>query len=96
MDAGAGAALTAEDWGAFCARLTDALAGALPGAAAHALMAVSPRPGWVEGVAPASASASAALVALAPTPAGPAVILTRRASGLRRHADQVSFPGCRL
>ncbi len=83
-------------WDAFGATLAAALRGPLPGAAAHAGMAVLPRPGWVPGAPPPGATPSAALVALAPSGAGPAVVLTRRAAGLRRHADQISFPGGRL
>jgi len=39
---------------------------------------------------------AAVLMALAEGAAGPEVVLTRRAAGLRHHAGQVAFPGGRL
>ena len=39
---------------------------------------------------------AAVLMALAEGPAGPEVVLTRRAAGLRHHAGQVAFPGGRI
>ena len=40
-----------------------------------------------------SGRASAVLIALAETPAGPAVLLIERAADMRKHAGQVAFPG---
>lgn len=86
----------AEGWASFAEGVARALAGPLPGPRAHLRMAVAPRPGWVPGLRPPDAIPGAALVALAPGAEGPAVILTKRASGLRRHGGQVSFPGGRV
>jgi 8-oxo-dGTP pyrophosphatase MutT (NUDIX family) len=40
-----------------------------------------------------SGRASAVLITLTETPAGPGVVLIQRSAGLRRHAGQVAFPG---
>jgi 8-oxo-dGTP pyrophosphatase MutT (NUDIX family) len=50
------------------------------------------------GVAPAPAALrpAAVLVALQPGPAGPEVVLTRRAATLRHHPGQIALPGGKL
>lgn len=49
--------------------------------------------GWRAGHFPEDARAAAALLLIYPGPSGPAVPLTVRASGLARHAGQISLPG---
>ena len=70
------------------------LAGTLPGADAHVRFAPVPqRPGWKPGYLPADARAAAGLLLIYPAPQGLSIPLTVRASGLRRHAGQISLPG---
>jgi len=51
------------------------------------------RTGWAAGVFPEDARVAAALLLLYPGADGPAIALTVRASGLARHAGQISLPG---
>jgi len=70
------------------------LAGTLPGVQAQLRFAPSPiRPGWRAGHFPADTRTAAALLLLYPRDRDVAVPLTVRASGLARHAGQVSLPG---
>jgi 8-oxo-dGTP pyrophosphatase MutT (NUDIX family) len=76
------------------ARLRDRLAGTLPGIDAQLRFAPAPpRSGWKPGHYPTDARIAAALVLLYPGAAGISLPLTVRASGLRRHAGQISLPG---
>jgi 8-oxo-dGTP pyrophosphatase MutT (NUDIX family) len=70
------------------------LADTLPGVEAQMRFApVPPRDGWRAGYFPENTRTAAALVLLYPGDEGPAVPLTVRASGLARHAGQISLPG---
>ena len=70
------------------------LAGTLPGVDAQLRFAPSPvRNGWVAGHFPPHARAAAALLLLYPLDGGVGMPLTVRASGLARHAGQISLPG---
>jgi 8-oxo-dGTP pyrophosphatase MutT (NUDIX family) len=70
------------------------LAETLPGVDAHMRFAPAPgRTGWRAGHYPEDARAAAALLLIYPGDDGPFVPLTVRASGLARHAGQVSLPG---
>ena len=70
------------------------LAETLPGVEAHMRFAPAPvRSGWRAGVYPEDARIAAALLLVYPGEAGAFVPLTVRASGLARHAGQVSLPG---
>ena len=70
------------------------LADTLPGVDAQMRFAPAPpRVGWKAGHFPENARTAAALLLLYPGDAGPAVPLTVRASGLARHAGQISLPG---
>lgn len=70
------------------------LAGTLPGIEAQARFAPYQfRPGWDPADFVASSRTAAALLLLYPHASGAAVPLTVRASGLARHAGQVSLPG---
>ena len=51
------------------------------------------RTGWKAGHFPEDARIAAALLLIYNGPAGPALALTVRASGLTRHAGQISLPG---
>jgi 8-oxo-dGTP pyrophosphatase MutT (NUDIX family) len=74
--------------------LRDRLAGTLPGLDAQLrFMPTPPRSGWKPGEFPSDARLAAGLLLLYPGEHGPSVPLTVRASGLRRHAGQVSLPG---
>jgi 8-oxo-dGTP pyrophosphatase MutT (NUDIX family) len=74
--------------------LRERLAGTLPGIEAQMRFAPWPsRPGWQLGQFPADARVAAALVLLYPGASGVAMPLTVRASGLARHAGQISLPG---
>ncbi|MCA1561504.1 MAG: CoA pyrophosphatase [Acidobacteria bacterium] len=74
--------------------LRERLAGSLPGVEAQLRFAPTPgRKGWLPGHFPHDARVAAALVLLYPAPDGVAVPLTVRASGLARHAGQISLPG---
>jgi 8-oxo-dGTP pyrophosphatase MutT (NUDIX family) len=74
--------------------LRERLAGTLPGLEAQLrFMPTPPRTGWKPGEFPSDARIAAGLLLLYPGPHGPSVPLTVRASGLRRHAGQVSLPG---
>jgi 8-oxo-dGTP pyrophosphatase MutT (NUDIX family) len=76
------------------AALRTRLAGTLPGVEAQLRFAPNPvRSGWVAGRFPADARAAAALIMLYPADGGIAIPLTVRASGLARHAGQISLPG---
>jgi len=70
------------------------LAETLPGVEAQMRFAPAPaRSGWVAGHYPEDARVAAALLLVYPAGDGPAVPLTVRASGLARHAGQISLPG---
>ena len=70
------------------------LAETLPGLDAQMRFAPAPpRTGWKAGHYPEDARVAAALLLIYPGPGGPAVPLTVRASGLARHAGQISLPG---
>jgi 8-oxo-dGTP pyrophosphatase MutT (NUDIX family) len=75
--------------------LRTRLAGTLPGVEAQLRFVPNPvRSGWVAGHFPADTRAAAALLLLYPCDDGRvAVPLTVRASGLARHAGQISLPG---
>lgn len=70
------------------------LAETLPGVEAQMRFAPAPaRTGWKAGVFPEDARVAAALLLVYQGADGPAVPLTVRASGLTRHAGQISLPG---
>jgi 8-oxo-dGTP pyrophosphatase MutT (NUDIX family) len=70
------------------------LAETLPGVEAQMRFAPAPpRAGWQVGHLPDDARVAAALLLMYPGAAGPAIPLTVRASGLARHAGQISLPG---
>ncbi len=70
------------------------LAETLPGVDAQMRFApVTPRAGWRPGHYPEDARVAAALLLIYPGSRGPAIPLTVRASGLARHAGQISLPG---
>lgn len=70
------------------------LAGTLPGIDAQMRFAPAPpRPGWQPGHFPPDTRTAAALLLVYPGDSGPAMPLTVRASGLARHAGQISLPG---
>ena len=70
------------------------LAETLPGVEAQMRFAPAPpRAGWAAGHFPEDARVAAALLLVYEAADGPAVPLTVRASGLARHAGQVSLPG---
>lgn len=74
--------------------LRDRLAGTLPGLEAQRrFMPKPPRTGWKPGEFPSDARIAAGLLLLYPGSQGPSIPLTVRASGLRRHAGQISLPG---
>jgi 8-oxo-dGTP pyrophosphatase MutT (NUDIX family) len=74
--------------------LRGRLAGTLPGLEAQLrFMPTPPRAGWKPGEFPADARTAAGLLLLYPGERGPSIPLTVRASGLRRHAGQISLPG---
>jgi 8-oxo-dGTP pyrophosphatase MutT (NUDIX family) len=87
-------AVTVDTLHATEAALKERLAGTLPGIDAQMRFAPSPiRPGWQPGRFPSEARAAAALILLYPAGDSVAVPLTVRASGLPRHAGQISLPG---
>ncbi|HEY0873928.1 MAG TPA: CoA pyrophosphatase, partial [Vicinamibacterales bacterium] len=70
------------------------LAETLPGIEAQMRFApVAPRSGWRPGHYPDDARQAAALLLVYPGERGPSIPLTVRASGLTRHAGQISLPG---
>jgi len=70
------------------------LAETLPGVEAQMRFAPAPqRAGWRAGHFPDDARIAAALLLVYPGADGPAIALTVRASGLARHAGQISLPG---
>ena len=74
--------------------LRDRLAGTLPGLEAQLrFMPTPPRTGWKPGEFPSDARIAAGLLLLYPGERGASIALTVRASGLRRHAGQISLPG---
>jgi 8-oxo-dGTP pyrophosphatase MutT (NUDIX family) len=74
--------------------LRERLAGTLPGAAAQLRFAPSPRrPDWRPGQPGENTRTAAVLLLLYPFEGGVALPLTVRASGLARHAGQISLPG---
>ena len=76
------------------ALLRRRLAGTLPGLEAQLRFAPVPRhPGWRPGHLPDDARIAAALLLIYPHGDGVAIPLTVRASGLARHAGQISLPG---
>lgn len=74
--------------------LRERLAGTLPGLEAQLrFMPTPPRTGWKPGEFPSDARLAAGLLLLYPGERGASIALTVRASGLSRHAGQVSLPG---
>jgi 8-oxo-dGTP pyrophosphatase MutT (NUDIX family) len=74
--------------------LRQRLAETLPGVQAQLRFAPSPtRPGWRPGHFPEDSRTAAGLVLLYPRDHDVAIPLTVRATGLARHAGQVSLPG---
>jgi 8-oxo-dGTP pyrophosphatase MutT (NUDIX family) len=74
--------------------LRERLAGTLPGVQAHLRFAPTPmRPGWRVGHYPEDTRTAAALLLLYPLEGDVALPLTVRATGLARHAGQISLPG---
>jgi 8-oxo-dGTP pyrophosphatase MutT (NUDIX family) len=74
--------------------LRERLAGTLPGLDAQLrFMPTPPRTGWKPGEFPSDARLAAGLLLLYPGAQGPSIPLTVRASGLKRHAGQISLPG---
>ena len=74
--------------------LRERLAGTLPGLEAQLrFMPTPPRHGWKPGEFPSDARIAAGLLLLYPGRSGASIPLTVRASGLRRHAGQISLPG---
>jgi 8-oxo-dGTP pyrophosphatase MutT (NUDIX family) len=74
--------------------LRERLAGTLPGLQAQLrFMPTPPLTGWKPGDFPSDARIAAGLLLLYPGERGASIPLTVRASGLRRHAGQISFPG---
>ncbi len=74
--------------------LRERLAGTLPGVQAQLRFAPSPvRNGWRAGHFPGDTRIAAALLLLYPREHDVAIPLTVRATGLPRHAGQVSLPG---
>ena len=70
------------------------LAETLPGVEAQMRFApIVPRSGWRPGHYPEDARVAAALMLIYPGERGPSIPLTVRASGLARHAGQISLPG---
>ena len=70
------------------------LAETLPGVEAQMRFApMTPRSGWRPGHYPDDARIAAALLLIYPGERGPSIPLTVRASGLTRHAGQISLPG---
>lgn len=70
------------------------LAETLPGVEAQMRFAPAPpRAGWTLGEFPQTARQAAALLLIYPGDRGPTLPLTVRASGLARHAGQISLPG---
>ena len=75
-------------------RLRERLSGTLPGLEAQLrFMPTPPRTGWKPGEFPGDARLAAGLLLLYPGERGASIALTVRASGLSRHAGQVSLPG---
>lgn len=80
--------------GALETLLRERLAGTLPGLEAQLrFMPTPPRSGWKPGEFPSDARSAAGLLLLYPGSEGPSIPLTVRASGLSRHAGQISLPG---
>jgi 8-oxo-dGTP pyrophosphatase MutT (NUDIX family) len=76
------------------ARLEDAFTRELPGAAAQAHLAPSPRRPWPDGFREELIRHAAGLLLVFPTTANAAhILLTVRADTLGRHGGQVSLPG---
>ena len=74
--------------------LRERLAGTLPGLEAQLrFMPTPPRTGWKPGEFPSDARIAAGLLLLYPGERDVTIPLTVRASGLRRHAGQISLPG---
>ena len=74
-------------------RIIDGFARGLPGVDAQLRMAPRPRVGWDPYRFPDGLREGAALLLVYPIDGDPHVLLTVRASGLRKHTGQVSFPG---
>ena len=74
--------------------LRERLSGTLPGLdAQRRFMPTPPRSGWQPGEFPADARIAAGLLLIYPGTCGASIPLTVRASGLKRHAGQISLPG---
>ena len=66
----------------------------LPGTAAHAHLAPTPRRQWPKGFNPARLRHAAGLLVLFPSAdERPHIVLTQRADTLERHGGQISLPG---
>ena len=74
-------------------RLGTALAGPLPGASAHEILAPRPRREWPAGFDPARIRQAAGLLLLFPDGHQAHLVLTVRTGSLVRHGGQVSLPG---
>jgi 8-oxo-dGTP pyrophosphatase MutT (NUDIX family) len=74
-------------------RLERRLAAGLPGPAAQALLAPTPRRRWPEGFDPARMRHAAGLLLVFPEDDAAHLMLTVRAGTLARHGGQVSLPG---
>jgi 8-oxo-dGTP pyrophosphatase MutT (NUDIX family) len=74
-------------------RLVEQLKAALPGPAAHALLAPNPRRRWPEGFDHATIRDAAALLLIFPIARRAHIVLTVRADTLGRHGGQISLPG---
>jgi 8-oxo-dGTP pyrophosphatase MutT (NUDIX family) len=86
--------VTGSDINLLEAVLRERLAGTLPGLQAQRrFMPTPPRAGWKPGEFPSDARLAAGLLLIYPGERGASIVLTVRASGLRRHAGQVSLPG---
>lgn len=74
--------------------LRERLTGTLPGVQAQLRFAPNPvRPGWKPGHFPEDSRTAAGLILLYPRERDVAIPLTVRATGLARHAGQISLPG---
>jgi 8-oxo-dGTP pyrophosphatase MutT (NUDIX family) len=74
-------------------RVEAALAGALPGAEAHRMLAPRPRRDWPPHFSPARIRHAAGLLLIFPIGGRAHVVLTVRADTLGRHGGQISLPG---
>jgi len=82
-----------QEFEAFCHKVSDALAGPLPGERAHAHMSPSHRAGFK--VSRSGVREGAVMLLLFPTSEGISTLFTVRRKDLSDHAGQISFPGGR-